>query len=441
MRAHRNTASTSTISGLKSPTPHSSGEDSAVKPGTSHQDDKPRVAHFIRGWLLPAQTFIGNQICSLKHHHALAFSHHRLNASHPFKSTKASALIEDMTPFQQKIERLAYRFFRAMTPLATQHTVRALRQASVRLLHFHFLVDARFFLPVIRAASLPTVISAYGYDVSSFPKKGFGVGLQYLRPLFKENVVILAMSENMRQDILQLGCPQSRVLVHYYGTEVEKFSFPGRVYRTTEELHLLVCGRLVAKKGHKSLLRALHLIDQRKSTGVRLTTTIVGEGPCMNELQALAGELGLKDRVIFRGHLPHEDQSLVDAYRKADVFALPSITVNNEKEGIPGTLIEAMASGLPVISTRHAGIPEVVEHDVTGILVDEGHVEQLADAIVRLATDAAERRRLGQAAALRASRDLALHQKTQNIEALYSRLINGQPATVNSRSMMDIQKS
>jgi len=384
---------------------------------------KPRVAHFVRGWLLPAQTFIGNQIRSLRHHDPIVLSHHRLNEPHPFSTLRAFPLLETLPAYIRQVEKFSHSVLKSMTPAASRQALRLLLQSGVRLLHIHFLVDARFFLPVIRRASIPTVVSGYGYDVSSFPRKLRGIGLWYLRPLFKENITFLAMSNDMRNDLLRLGCPESKIIVHYYGTEVERFLFPERQYQERKTLHLLVVCRLVPKKGIAQLLKAVHFAEENKLTAARFTVTIIGDGPLSEELRLLAISLGIADRVVFRGHVSHEDKVLVDAYKEADIFVLPSMTVNNEKEGIPGTLIEAMASGLPVISTRHAGIPEVVTHEENGLLVEEGHVEALAISLARMASDVALRKRLGLSAMATASAELDLQERTKNLETIYSTLI------------------
>lgn len=385
---------------------------------------KPRVAHFVRGWLLPAQTFIGNQIQSLRHHDAIVLSHHRLHEPHPFSTLKAFPLLETLSGFLRHAEKISYASLKLMTPATSRQAMKLLLQSGARLLHIHFLVDARFFLPVIRRASIPTVVSGYGYDVSSFPRKLRGVGLWYLRPLFEEkNITFLAMSNDMRNDMLKLGCPESKIIVHYYGTEVERFLFPARQFQEKKLLHLLVVCRLVPKKGIAQLLKAVAYAEENKLTSVQFRVTVIGEGPLRDELASLAISLNIADRVLFRGHVSHEDNALVDAYKEADVFVLPSMTVNNEKEGIPGTLIEAMASGLPVISTRHAGIPEVVTHEKNGLLVEEGDVQALAISLARLASDVPLRERLGLSAMATASTELDLQEKTKNLEMIYSTLI------------------
>ena len=86
----------------------------------------------------------------------------------------------------------------------------------------------------------------------------------------------------------------------------------------------------------------------------------MGDGHLRAKLESLIESFGWRDRVNFLGHVPHNSSRLIEEYMKADIFTLPSVTIKGDKEGIPGTLVEAMANGLPVVSTYHAGIPDLI---------------------------------------------------------------------------------
>ncbi len=289
----------------------------------------------------------------------------------------------------------------------------------IDVLHFHYLVDARFFLSVKRRTGLPGVVSGYGYDVSLFPRSMRGYGRRYLRPLFAEMDCFLAMSEDMKRDLVSIGCPPEKVVVHYYGTETDRFVHPGRVYGDRDAVKVLMCGTLEPKKAQDRVLRALARWERAAPGRPRFTVTFAGDGPLRPRLEALVRELGWEDRVTFLGHVPHEDERLVEEYRSADVFALPSVTIAGDKEGIPGTIVEAMAAGLPVVSTHHAGIPAAVTDGVTGLLVREDDDAGLAGALGRVIEDPELRERLGRAAAADAHARLRLHGKTPELEAIY----------------------
>ena len=156
---------------------------------------------------------------------------------------------------------------------------------------------------------------------------------------------------------------------------------------------ILSVGQLKEKKGFPYLLRACDILRQQ---GYDFKCEIIGDGPDRASLQALVAELGLQDRVTLRGALPNVE--VMARYPQAALFALPCvIAASADRDGIPNVVLEAMAFGLPVVSTNISGIPEVVEDGVTGLLVTSGNVEALAAAIARLLDDPDLRQRLAAA--------------------------------------------
>jgi colanic acid/amylovoran biosynthesis glycosyltransferase len=294
----------------------------------------------------------------------------------------------------------------------------------VRLLHYHFLTDARFFLGIKRKTGLPAIVSAYGYDVSSFPAAWKGIGLRYIRPVFDRIDCVLAMTEDMKRDLIALGCPEGRIRVHYHGINTRRFQYLERNYQDDGLPTVLSCGRFVPKKGQARLLEALRRIDRR---GRRFRLVLVGDGPLRRNLEQVVSSYGWEHCVTFAGHLPHIGPELVSQYQKANIFALPSTTAHGEKEGIPGTLVEAMASGLPIVSTQHAGIPAVIQPDLHGLLVPEGDVEALAEALDRLLTDPDLRARLGRSAAERAVTEFDVTKRTAALELIYDEFVRSAP--------------
>lgn len=154
---------------------------------------------------------------------------------------------------------------------------------------------------------------------------------------------------------------------------------------------ILAVGQLREKKGLGDLIAACAELTRG---GRQFSCVIIGEGPLRQQLQLQIAEAGLSDRLTLTGALPHHQ--VIESYRQASIFALPCITASDgDRDGIPNVVLEAMAMALPVVSTRHSGVPEAVEDGVSGILVAPGDVTELTDALARLLDDADLRSKMG----------------------------------------------
>jgi glycosyltransferase involved in cell wall biosynthesis len=177
----------------------------------------------------------------------------------------------------------------------------------------------------------------------------------------------------------------------YHGLDIDQYQPVERKRPSTAPL-LLAVGQLKEKKGFVHLLRACRLL---KEQGYDFQCHIVGEGPNRQVLTRQIQQLDLNETVQLCGALPH--QAVIDKYREADIFVLPCITGRDgDRDGIPNVILEAMAMELPVVSTRHSGIPEVVLDGVNGLLVPPADNVTLAKALAKLLDDGNGRRQLGQ---------------------------------------------
>ena len=155
-------------------------------------------------------------------------------------------------------------------------------------------------------------------------------------------------------------------------------------------------GRLVEKKGFPDLLRACHELKKASATPAPFRLRIFGDGPMRADLTSLRDQLGLRDEVELVGERNGEE--VLRAYRRADIFALtPCVTADGDRDGVPNVIVEAMACGLPVVTTDAGGITEVVQHGVNGLVATPHDVGTLARHLAELVTDATRRRALGDA--------------------------------------------
>jgi colanic acid/amylovoran biosynthesis glycosyltransferase len=245
----------------------------------------------------------------------------------------------------------------------------------------------------------PLVTTFYGYDVSRTPASAY-------RRLFSRGDAFLVLGESMRRRLLAMGAPPERVHVHPLGVDLSRFTPSGEPARDGATLELLSIARLVPKKGIEYALRAVAVVA-RARPNVRYT--IVGDGPLRGELESLARELDLGSAVRFTGWLTEPE--VLAVARGTDLLLAPSVTsTDGDAEGTPLAIVEAAAMGLPVVASRHAGIPDVVNDGESAILVEERDVDALAAAIDMLA-DPALRRRMGDAGR-------ALVERRHDIDAL-----------------------
>jgi colanic acid/amylovoran biosynthesis glycosyltransferase len=200
--------------------------------------------------------------------------------------------------------------------------------------------------------------------------------------------VVVCISDFCRSQLMALVAPEhwEKLVVVHCGVDTERFRTVERPPRVPQRI--LTVGRLVPEKAQSLLLDAVARLVE---LGHDVVATIVGDGPDHDRLVVLRDELRLTKRVTFSGAVGQDD--LVGMFEDADLFVLPSFD-----EGVPVVLMEAMACGLPVITTRIAGIPELVADDVSGVLVPPGRVDLLVDAISRLLEDPARRARIGRQA-------------------------------------------
>ena len=293
-----------------------------------------------------------------------------------------------------------------------------LKNIPVRLFHSHYLTDATFFRPLTKNYNVPKICSGYGYDVSSFPKRLGVFAHLFFRNIFSEYTYFLAMSEDMKSDIIALGCPPGKVIVHYHGIDTAFFDVNRTLRQPNGEFNILTIGRLTERKGHIVSLRAIQVLKSLLPD-VKVKYTIVGDGPLKSSLLSFVDSNGLSGTVKFCERVPH-GQAFINYLRDAHVFLHPSnITVSGGQEGIPGTIVEAMASGLPVVSTVHAGIPEVIHHDESGFLVREKDYVGIARYLKLLYENTELALDIGRRAKEYARRNLDFHQRAIELQAIY----------------------
>lgn len=263
------------------------------------------------------------------------------------------------------------------------HDVCGAKEAA--LIHIYFGTEAARCIPFLKQAKLPKVVSFHGADLSE------KLSQNELESIMEHTDIFLCRSKALAEDLASRGADGSRIRLNYTGVPVTDATTQSRPSRT---LRLLQACRFLTKKGLDTTIRA---VAQLRASGHDVTLTLAGDGVEKDPLRKLVADLGLSDITGFAGFV--NEMELRQVYLEHDIFVHPSRTTETgDREGIPNSLLEAMACGLPVVATRHGGIPEAITHGETGWLIERSDPEELAAAIGTLADSPDLRARLGSSA-------------------------------------------
>jgi colanic acid/amylovoran biosynthesis glycosyltransferase len=279
------------------------------------------------------------------------------------------------------------------------------------IIHCHFGPNGKFgaLLKEIGVIKGKLVTSFHGTDMSKHILKR---GKDTYKSLFKIGDAFMPISNYWKKVLIELGFPESKIVVHRMGIELEKFAFKKATHNNGITRFISI-GRLVEKKGFEYAIRAIAILVKEFSD---IEYNIIGDGPLRNNLDSLISILNLKNKVNILGYKTREE--IIKLLRKSDVLLAPSVTAKNgDQEGIPIVIMEAMAIGLPVISSYHTGIPELVLDGKSGFLVSEKDVNGIAAKIKYLIKNPEKRIKL-----CKKARDTI--EKYYNVDILNKKLVD-----------------
>lgn len=315
------------------------------------------------------------------------------------------------------------------TNLVSLHEAALFRRAGrYDILHCQFGTLAEPVLNHRRAGFLSGRLFVHfrGFDISSYVKER---GVHVYDRVFEEADGFLAVCDDIRNRVIELGAPAERVTLIPSGVAIGSFRFKPRSWMPGEVLNLLAVGRLVEKKGFKF---AIDAVAQLVAGGLDVRFLIMGDGPLRQALQAQAAAHGLAERVTFFGAANHEQ--IAAELDKAHVFLAPSTTAaNGDKEGVINTLKEAMAAGCPFVTTDHGGTPELVEGTDAGIMTREGDAQALAEGLVTLLERRADWPEMGRRGRLRVIDQYSNEAVTRRAVATYQQALAAPAADASRR--------
>ena len=405
-----------------------------------------RIAFLVSEFPTPSQTFVLNQIVGLLDlGHDVQIFASKSGRSATIHDNYKKYDLSKKTHYYRNPESKVLRILKALllvvkhasrnprTIFRSLNILRYEKQAgslSLLLMSIRFLergpfdvIHSQFGIYGLVAVSLNQILpskcklvtSIRGYDVTVFLKKHPGI----YRTLFREGDLFLPVCEFLRERLIQEGCEEKKIVVHYSGIDCSKFEYIQRRRVVDGPIRVLTIARLVEKKGLSFAVEAVECLISR---GEKIEYRIVGDGALRESLQQLIVDKGLEQQVRLLGWKTHEEVKVL--LEESHVLIAPSLTSESgDQEGIPNAIKEAMATGLPVISTFHSGIPELVTDGLSGLLVPEKDATSLADALAYLMRHPEVCEKMGQAGRGQVERKFNTTSLNKELEQLYLKVM------------------
>lgn len=380
---------------------------------------KPAVAVFTYRYLARTMTFVYQQllgVCDRFEPIALAtlyeapeffpYEHVYVCETNPVRRVLANGL-----------ERVTGRVDIPSRP-QTERFAEIARRHDVKLIYAHFGTAGMMALPLARLLDVPLLVLFHGYDASRSLR--FSAYRKQLQPLF-EYADVLAVSRYFADRLIEHGADPDRTGVFHCGVPVDRFVYRERKsirekVSAGETIRYLQVASFADKKGHRYTLEAFRDLFAFHPNSELI---FVGDGGLRRGCEKLASELGIAGKVRFEGWAaPEQVESFM---AEADVFVHHSVTVDNgDQEGIPTGIMEAMATGLPVVTSLHSGIPELVQEGESGALVPERAVPAYAAKLRETLEWGSE---LGRNARRRVEDEFNIERQSARLGDIYARLI------------------
>lgn len=343
-------------------------------------DGRPTVLTYFPRFLNPEMLHVYRQVAGLRAYSCWVATKRR---SHEDRFPFARITILDRSPlrgFARAWHKLRGARHVPM-PRNEQRQLAALcASLQPELIHLYLGTVAATVLPWLESEHVAKIVSFHGGDTSD------ALADDDLARIVATSDLLLCRSESLRAVLLGRGVPADKIRLNPTGIPIPADAPPHEPPTVTVDrpLRVLQACRFNAKKALDVSIRA---VRQLRDAGVPTTLTLAGDGPEREALQALAAQLDLIEAIAWPGFVDQAELSAL--LRSHDLFVHPSrTTASKDREGIPNSMLEAMAAGLPIVATAHSGIPEAVTHEQHGLLIDEADPARLAEALRRLAEDA-----------------------------------------------------
>jgi len=366
------------------------------------------IGHYLSIYLPITEVWIYNMLTSLQNYRPLVLTRTIINEN--------IFLFERIVSLS-RINRLRY--------LCNYVTFKAIgyfplfyikcKSENVRLIHAHFGYNGIKILGLKKRLNVPMVCSFYGNDVYLWTARE--KYCERLKHLFQSSEQMLVLGPYMKQRLIELGCPEEKIRIHHLGVPVAEMDYRPRELNN-QPFRFLIASSFMEKKGIEIAIRALDIVKNQ----VDFTVDIIGDGPLKKDLLALTNDLKLEEKIRYHGYQNYS--SFLKIGMHSHVFLQASrIAKNGDKEGTPMSLVDAMATGLPVVSTHHSDIPEIVIDGVTGFLAQEDDPLDFAQCILKILDNADRFNAMSINSRKHILANFNIRVQTERIEGLYRNMI------------------
>jgi len=355
------------------------------------------VAVIADRFLLDIRTYIYEEITALKKYNVLVLTKKREN--------------KKLYPYEN-----VYTCKNTLNP--TREFAEVIKKNSVKLIHVKFGTSALNYLELKKLTGLPLVVSFHGYDASGILNNAVILN-KYRKRLFPSADHFITVSQKLKDNLVKAGCPRNKITVLWSGIDLEKFYYKPRTLNKDEPVKILCIARLSGEKGLPYLIEAFSKVSKARRNTELL---IIGEGHLKKKLNKQIAQLDLKNKVKIHDFVPH--YKIPDILHCHHIFCLPSVVKSDgTEEGTPNVLKEAQATGMPVVATRHSGIPHVIQDGISGFLVDERNSNQLAEKLIYLIDHPEIWPEMGQSGREYMEKHFDKYKQAKKLEYIYSNLI------------------
>jgi glycosyltransferase involved in cell wall biosynthesis len=360
--------------------------------------DMKTVALISQIFLPPTQTFVYDEVTAIKNFNILVLTRQLQNKEQfPYKNLyvckNSSVILKEFS--------------------------KVIKKKEAKLIHVQFGTVGLQYMKLKKLTGLPYIVTFHGYDASK-KLNDPSIRSGYRKELFTKADHFIAVSQNLKNNLVNAGCPENKITVLSSGIDVMQFHYQPRTINNNQTVKILTVARFTEKKGIEYLIQSFADVVKAKPNTELL---IVGQGELKQKLLKQISKLNLNSKAKIVDFMPHDE--IVDIMHKCHIFCLPSITSSTgDQEGSPTVLKEAMATGMPVVSTYHSGIPDLVKDGENGFLVPEKDADRLANRLIYLIDHPEIWESMGQWGRKHVEKNFDRFKQTKKLEEIYSGFID-----------------